>query len=145
VDRLVTIFEDGAVGDDERQDLAALLLDMVGEPEDLTGTMDRATRAGFDDPVPSILFEGRTFVLTGRFAYGARRRCEQTVTDRGGRVLPGVTTRTDYVVVGTFESVAWRAPTFGTKIEKAVESRSKGHPVAIIAEEHWIEAVGYDV
>jgi hypothetical protein len=44
---------------------------------------------------------------------------------------------TNYVVIGTFGSRDWVHTSFGRKIEKAVDYRTKGYPLAIITEDHW--------
>lgn len=142
--RLIEIFEDGCIEDDEREDLRQLLVDLVGEPEDEDTTVNLSTRLAFDDPCPSILFENREFVFTGRFVYGTRKRCQQEVSARGGRCADTLTKRTNYLVVGLLGNDAWIQSTHGRKIEQAVEARTAGLPIAIVSERDWAEAIRYD-
>jgi NAD-dependent DNA ligase len=96
-------------------------------------------RAPFDSPPPRVTFGGSTFVFTGRFEFGSRKRCEAAVLERGGALAPSeyVTHLVDYLVVGAKGNVQWKAGTYGSKIERAVvERRGHGTP-AIIAESHW--------
>lgn len=95
----------------------------------------------FDIPQPPVLFEGSTFVFTGRFRFGPRRTCEAAVLKRGGALVPGetVTHLVDYLVVGELGSAQWKRQAYGSKIEKAVVER-RGHATpAIISEKHWRE------
>lgn len=107
-----------------REDLVAKLLDGV---------------APFDVPQPPVTFSGSTFVFTGRFEFGSRKKCEAAVLERGGALAPSesVTHLVDYLVVGAKGNLQWKRETYGSKIEKAVvERRGHGTP-AIISESHW--------
>ena len=70
--RMLKVMEDGIIEEDERAELREFLLDMVGEPEDLTGTMRDPTNLPIDTPPPTILFDGREYVFTGTLAAGTR-------------------------------------------------------------------------
>jgi NAD-dependent DNA ligase len=130
---------------DEQEELKALLCDLVGEPEDFSGTMNDRGRLPFDDPPPTVFFENKEFVFTGIFAFGKRDRCAAEVTARAGRFSNNVTSRTDYLVVGMIASPDWVQSTHGRKIEAAVEIREAGRrPISIISEEHWIVAMQAD-
>ena len=84
--RLLRIYEDGVITPDERQELNELLLDLTGETEEHDEPLNLSTRLPFDEPIPTILFDGHEHVFTGRLLYGTRRDCERMVVDRGGRV-----------------------------------------------------------
>jgi NAD-dependent DNA ligase len=93
----------------------------------------------FDVPQPPVVFDGSTFVFTGRFEFGSRKACEAAVLQRGGALAPSetVTHLVDYLVVGAKGNLQWKRDTYGSKIEKAVlERRGHGTP-AIISEKHW--------
>jgi hypothetical protein len=145
-ERLLRIFADGVVEDDERQDLCELLHSLVGGEagilvdEEGRG-VDAATRLPLDDPPPTIAWPGCVFVFTGKFAFGTRECCEREVTIRGGICESNVTERTRYLVIGTFGSRDWVQTSFGRKIERAVQYRERGVPIAIMAEEHWAAAL----
>jgi NAD-dependent DNA ligase len=142
--RVMATFEDGIVDEDERAELTHLLTSLVGEPEIGVGNMNNTTRLAFNNPLPFVLFDGREFVFTGTCAYGTRKKCEAEVAARGGRCSKTVTSRCDFLVVGLIASPSWTFSTHGRKIEEAVESRSQGHRLAIVPEEHWIEALQLD-
>lgn len=141
VDRLNLILADGVIEPKEREELKELLERATGERPDASTAMNGATRLPLDEPVPEIVFPDRIFVLTGKFAFGTRRRCEDAVVERGGRTAPGVTKRTDFLVIGTLASSQWALSSYGRKIEKGVALRESGTPLAIVAEEEWRRAL----
>jgi len=143
-ERIEHIFADGISEEAERADLAELLRALVGETEDQSGKLDRTTRLPIDEPPPTIIFDGRTFCMTGKFVYGPRARCLDEVTKRGGLCSDAITNRTDYLVLGTVASPAWVQGTHGTKIERAVELQNRGARIRIIAEDHWVETLQLD-
>jgi NAD-dependent DNA ligase len=140
-ERLLRIYEDGIITSDERQELNNLLLDLTGETEEHDQPLHLSTRLPFDEPTPTILFDGQEHVFTGRMLYGTRRDCEKKVVDRGGRVRNTVTKRTNFLVIGPIASGAWLESTHGRKILRAVELRSKGSQLRIVSEEAWIHAI----
>jgi len=142
-ERLLRIFADGHIDEDERNELGELLQDVTGETPEHDQPMNLSARLPLDDPPPTILFDGYEYVFTGRMLYGTRRHCEQAVTERGARVGETVTQRTGFLVVGPIASKAWLESTHGRKIMRAVELRRDGQPVRIVSEEHWIQALEY--
>jgi NAD-dependent DNA ligase len=139
--RMLTVLEDGVIEEHERAELKEFLLDLVGEPAGLTGTMRDPTRLPLDQPPPTIVFDAHEYVFTGTLASGNRVWAEQQVAERGGTCGKTVTKRTNFLVVGLFASEAWIQSTHGRKIQRAVELRDAGEPIHIVAEEHWLEAI----
>jgi NAD-dependent DNA ligase len=80
-------------------------------------------------------------VFTGKFAFGPRADCERQVIKLGAACERAITHRTRYLVIGTFGSRDWVHTSFGRKIEKAVQYRDDGHPLAIVAEDHWASSL----
>jgi hypothetical protein len=134
-ERLARIYEDGRVDEDEREDLRCLLQELSGGPVHDAG--NPSTRLPLDDPPPQLRFDGAVYVFTGRFFSGTRQWCEGLVESRGGVCSSNVTRRTNYLVIGELGSRDWKHTSFGRKIQKAVDVRSKGIDLAIIAEDHW--------
>lgn len=96
-----------------------------------------ATRLPLTDPAPRVIFDGHVFVFTGKFLYGSRRACRTAVVERGGTWADNPTRDTSYVVIGAIGSADWVYSIHGRKIEHALHLRESGHPLAIIAEDHW--------
>lgn len=140
IDRLHDMLVDGVLDEEEAAELLQTLRSSCG----MSGTVEVPAPAAPQlldaDPAP-VVFAGRKFVLTGIFAYGPRKACEQATVDRGGRVHPRVTGDVDYVVIGSAASPDWKHASYGTKIASALELKEAGNPIAIISEDHWAEAV----
>lgn len=97
----------------------------------------------FDRPQPQVVFVGKTFVFTGKFVFGSRKKCQEAVVWRKGIApdLKSVTQFVDYLVVGVEGSAAWKRGAYGNKIEAAVLSRREHGAPAIISEQHWAAAL----
>lgn len=134
-DRLDRIFADGHADETEREDLRRLLEDLAGGGTEEAG--NPTTRLPLDDPPPALEFDGSVYVFTGRFFSGTPRWCEYRVEAQGATCSSSVTRRTNYLVIGELGSRDWKHTSFGRKVQKAVEVRSDGYPLAIVAEDHW--------
>jgi len=137
VERLTRIYADSRVDDEERRDLAGLLKGLVGGDTGILIDKDTASSLPLDQPQPALAWTGRVFVFTGQMAFGPRRECMKHVQMFGGFCEDKVTLRTNYLVIGTFGSRDWAHTSFGRKIQKAVEYRESGIPIAIVSEDHW--------
>jgi NAD-dependent DNA ligase len=137
--RVSDMLSDGVLGDDESKDLFETLQRFAAGDFEL-GELQKATSLPLDSPPPPISFESANFCFTGTFAFGSRKDCEAAVVDRGGTV--GSLTRvTSFLVIGIYATDSWAHSCYGRKIEKAVDMKSKGMPIKIIGEMHWIEAL----
>jgi NAD-dependent DNA ligase len=139
--RLYSIFDDGKVSRDERDDLADLLRKMVGGDASVMVGVNAATTLPLDDPAPTLAFTGQEFVFTGKFAFGPRKDCQGAVLDMGATCAAAITKATRYLVIGTFSSRDWKHTSFGRKIQKAVDYRACGTPIAIVGEDHWAHSL----
>ena len=136
LDRVGDMLADGVLDDEEAVELHDLLASLSGGVS-TWGELSRPATLPLDDPPPKVVFDGRSFLLTGSFMYGTRTACHKAIRTRGGIFHRTVTRRLDYLVIGSYASVAWKHQSFGTKIEKAMDYRnSRGQP-EIISEDHW--------
>ena len=96
-----------------------------------------------DKPLPEVIFEGRSFCLTGvfDFADGDRNQCEEAIRARGGVCLQHPNHDLNYLVIGTFVQDSWAHEGYGRKIEKALECKRTGAKCKIISEAYWAAAV----
>lgn len=92
-------------------------------------------------PPPIVEFVDKLFLFTGKFSYGSRSECKTLIESLGGRSLTSVTQKLNYLVLGEYATESWKHENFGQKIEKAMEYRKAGLPIAIITEEHWTLSV----
>lgn len=138
--RLTEMLKDGVLSANEQVDLLETLREITGE----TGVFveaDRSTTLPLDRPEPAVTFEGKTFCLTGRFAFGSNLECEETIVELGGSVDSTLGKDTDYLVIGELCSPDWAHTTFGRMIERAVNLREQGQAIAIVSEEHWVNSL----
>lgn len=138
-ERLMAIYQDGAVTAEERASLAGYLAALTSGAPTSTDGVTPAPAALFDAPPPTVDFEGMIFVFTGDFAFGERTECERLVQSLGGEAKGTVTLSTRYVVVGELGSEAWITSAYGRKIERAIELRASGTSIAVVTEAHWLE------
>lgn len=140
-ERLRSMLADGHLDKAEEVELLALLMDVTGGDASRLNAHSLSTGLPISDPVPPISFPGRSFCLTGKFVFGAREKCRSEIEVRGGTLVDSINAQLDFLVIGVVGSRDWIHSSFGRKIEKAVDYRAKGHPLAIIAEEHWLKAL----
>lgn len=144
LNRLERIFADGICDAEEREELKQVMEAICGfsaapmpQAETLSSTLPLCLPA----PV-ALQFPGKQFVVTGKFAYGARSAVFEAIQALGGQPLDTAPTRgTDYLVIGVFASRDWVNTSHGRKIEKAVQLREKGTGIRILSEEHWRQFV----
>ena len=138
--RVTEMLKDGLLSVDEQRELLETLRDLTGEGTQFQ-EVDRATTLPLTRPEPTVTFDGSTFCLTGRFAFGSNLDCEETIVEIGGSVVNSPTLETDYLVIGEFCSPDWAHTTFGRSIERAIELREQGRDIKIISERHWVDAM----
>lgn len=56
--------------------------------------------------------------------------------------VDGITSKLEYLVVGSLIEPSWAHTSYGRKIEKAIDYIAKGHGISIISEHQWVEALG---
>jgi hypothetical protein len=139
--RVSAMLADGVLDSEEQAELFATLRGIAGDSTEL-GEVAKSASLPICEPAPQVAFEGRSFLFTGTCVFGVRRECEEQVKLRGGFIAPGVNKSLNYLVLGTYVTDSWIHETFGRKIEKAMEYRSKGLPLSIVTEEHWANAGG---
>jgi NAD-dependent DNA ligase len=136
--RVDRIFADGHVDDEEREELRAVMSEICGHVGEVDPAQARSSRLPLDDPEPPLVFAGRKFHITGRFAFGTRVKVFETLATLGAMVTDSPPNReAHYLVIGTFASRDWIHTSFGRKIERAVELREMRTGIAIVSEEHW--------
>ena len=138
LERINGMLRDDHLDAEESSELLGTLRSFTGE-RPARGEFIPSTDLPLDHPPPPILFEGRSFMCTGTFAFGTRERCKQEITDRGGAYAKSVRRDLDYLVLGSYVTPSWIHESFGRKIEKAMEWRDvRGMPLAIVSEEQWL-------
>jgi NAD-dependent DNA ligase len=143
--RIERIFADGVCDAEERAELKDVMEALCGFSQEppLLMAENLSTSLPLCMPQPHpLLFANQQFVVTGKFAYGARTAVFDAITALGGLPTDSAPTKTtNYVVIGVFASRDWINTSHGRKIEKAVQLREKGTGINIVSEEHWKQFV----
>lgn len=114
---------------EEAERIRRLIVDYISVPDDSSEPME---------------FDGKLFVLSGQFALGDKKSVGKRIEALGGRIVSGVSKKTDYVVVGGARSNLWKYGAYGTKIEKAKALQSEGVPLKIVSEGDLVKALDFD-
>ena len=86
--------------------------------------------------------EGVHCCVTGDFNYGERSEVKRFIESHGGICDDNVKKATQYVIVGSNGSDAWKHGNYGGKIKRAMELQEKGVTVNIISEEDFFKEIG---
>jgi NAD-dependent DNA ligase len=138
--RITEMLKDGVLSQDEQDELLRTLQELTGESSTYQKP-NRSTSLPINRPVAAVDFSGKTFCLTGRFVFGSKIECEETVAELGGKLDQTPTQDTDYLVIGELCSPDWAHTSFGKSIETAVEMQARGHEIKILSEEHWLNCM----
>lgn len=138
LDRINQIFADGIIDPEEQVELIEIMKSIAGAGDE-DPSENFSSNLPLDRPQPdTIEFREMSFVITGRFAFGTRRKVNEQLLTRNAIVASGGPTKnTHYLVIGAFASRDWIHANYGRKIERAVELRSEGTGIRIISEETW--------
>jgi NAD-dependent DNA ligase len=137
---LTAVMADGVLDVDEEQRLLAYF-------EQFSGT----ERLVIDPQIalahiaavnPEITFTGKSFCCTGACGAYRRRDILDLIRRRGGDPRDSITQDLDYLVIFDNGNACWSFSCYGRKIEKAVTYRKAGHPIHIIKEVDFWDALG---
>ena len=137
--RVETIFADGRATEEECEELRGVMEALCGYTSQADPTETYATNLPLNDPLPEpLVLQDRLCNITGKFAFGTRKKVIEAIELAGGKALDAPPTReSNYLIIGLFASRDWAHTSHGRKIERAVELRESGSGIAIISEEHW--------
>lgn len=137
--RVENIFADGHANADECEELRGVMEALCGYTVQANPTETYSTSLPVNNPPPDpIIIKDRLFNITGKFAYGTRKKVIEVIENSGGKAADSPPTReSHYLVIGLFASRDWAHTNHGRKIERAVELRESGSGIAILSEEHW--------
>lgn len=128
---------DGRITPEESEDICAWITHLVGDSATDTGIATFGNvgilEGALEDP-DDVIFDGRMFVLTGKFILGPRKAIQGMISDRGGQFKNSVCRNTDYLCVAVEASRDWRHSHEGLKIIRAMELRSEGCGPSLVHE-----------
>lgn len=135
--RLASAMQDGRLDSSEEAELLQILSDMANPSFGPCGESS-SNELLCDRPVPTVIIEQRSFVLTGKFVSGPRAELENMLKSKGGLVASAVSKKVNYLIIGAHGSRDWLMSTHGTKINTAAVLKREGHPIAVVAERHLV-------
>ncbi len=139
--RIARMMSDQHLDPAEQRELIETLTEITGAPASDASVKSGSTGLPLCKPLPVVSFPGRLFCFTGKFVSGTRQHVQEAVIALGADVKDSPTNKTNYVVIGSIGSTDWIHSTHGRKIEKAVQLRTEGKPIHIIAEEYWAQCI----
>lgn len=139
--KIEQILADGIITLEERQQTLELLQEITGNYFSETGAAIPEAPILPTDTDVIIEFINKTFCFTGEFIYGTRAYCERSILKLGATAVDNVSRKLDYLVIGANVSPAWVNETYGRKIEKAIETRTKLGKPFIVSEKQWAEVL----
>ena len=86
---------------------------------------------------PSIIFSEHFFCLTGEFVRSQQIEVENIIVSAGGIVNKNLSSKINYLIVGTNGNPCWAYSSYGRKVQKAMEWRKKGKKMQIIHEDDF--------
>ena len=90
--------------------------------------------AGLCTSDPNVIFENKTFCITGVLKRGNRENLHNDIIKLGGIPTEIVNKKTDYLIIGDNGNSAWAFSCYGRKVEKALTMRKEGHTIMLIHE-----------
>ncbi|MHB0818396.1 BRCT domain-containing protein [Stutzerimonas stutzeri] len=139
--RVKEMLADGVLDADESTELYEILQQFAGMGLVEAGKQGyvASNQLPFTKPCPALSFAGKVYLFTGTMAFGARKACAQLATDAGATVAKGISTKVDYLVVGSIGNDQWLCASYGTKIIEAMKLREGGHHIAIVGEDDFLK------
>ena len=136
---LLAITSDGKIEDEERLVLKAYINQFT---KLATGEMETKVKletadihiAALCTSEPQVIFNGKTFCVTGVLNSCERKEFLQRIENLGGIATNTVSKKTDYLIVGDNGNPAWAFACYGRKVENALKYRKEGHTITLIHE-----------
>lgn len=136
---ILSVLSDNIIDEDERTILMAYFNQFVTIKDNeirqkiKEDTVDVAI-SGLCTSEPDVVFEGKTFCITGVLQRGNRENLQRDIIKLGGIPTDSISKKTDYLIVGDNGNPAWAFSCYGRKVEKAINLRKDGHTIMLIHE-----------
>lgn len=136
------ILADGVVTEQERLHLFTFLESITNGPRRVDPhSADESASDGLCDNQPLIIFQKKSFLITGKLKFAKRKEAQAQVAAREGICKKSPVKNLDYLIIGDLGSSAWRTSRFGHKIEVVMDRRSKGEGTIIASEADFVRAL----
>lgn len=143
---VLSIVEDKIITEDERTVLMAFIKQFVEiknteVAQKIEHDIAGVNISGICAVNPEIIFEDKTFCVTGILNRGSRSELQKAIQDQGGTPVNSISKKTDYLIVGSTNNACWSYSCYGRKVEKALELRKLGHTIILIHESDIFAAI----
>ncbi|WP_374173415.1 BRCT domain-containing protein [Flavobacterium tructae] len=136
---VLSVLSDNKINEEEKVVLMAFFKQFVQIQDDEVNQKIQDTTIdvnifGLCTSEPEVIFEGKTFCITGVLQRGNRENLHRDIIKFGGIPTDSITKKTDYLIVGDNGNPAWAFSCYGRKVEKAINLRKEGHTIMLIHE-----------
>ncbi|WP_017495960.1 BRCT domain-containing protein [Flavobacterium sp. WG21] len=136
---VLSVLSDNKINEEEKVVLMAFFKQFVQIQDDEVSQKIQDTTIdvnifGLCTSEPEVIFEGKTFCITGVLQRGNRENLHRDIIKFGGIPTDSITKKTDYLIVGDNGNPAWAFSCYGRKVEKAINLRKEGHTIMLIHE-----------
>ncbi|MFP3831353.1 BRCT domain-containing protein [Chryseobacterium sp. SIMBA_028] len=136
---VLSIVADKKIDEEERAVLTAFIKQFVElKNTDTTAKIEKDTEgvniSGICAIDPEIVFENKTFCITGILSRGTRNELQEAITQKGGTAVNSISKKTDYLIIGDTNNACWSYSCYGRKVEKALDLRKCGHTIILVHE-----------
>jgi hypothetical protein len=143
---VLSIVADKKIDEEERSVLTAFIKQFVElKNTDIAEKVERDTKgvniSGICAVDPEIIFENKTFCITGILSRGTRNELQQAIANKGGIPVNTISQKTDYLIIGDTNNACWSYSCYGRKVEKALDLRKSGHTIILVHEFDVFDAV----
>lgn len=143
---VLSIVSDKKIDQEERILLMAFIKQFVElSNSNIKNSIDSITEdvsiSGICAVDPEIIFENKTFCVTGILSRGTRTELENAIKNKGGIPVNSISKKTDYLIIGDTSNACWSYACYGRKVEKALDLRKSGHTVVLVHEFDVFDAI----
>lgn len=139
--RVHTVLADGVVTQEETEDLADTLSRVLGWGFNSEDHIHPWVQILAPESAPEVIVPGRSFLLSGKFLYGPRGRCDAATLECGGLTDKALTGSLDYVVVGALTETSPPDRQSAALIADALVLQSSGQAIQVIPEQAWFASL----
>jgi NAD-dependent DNA ligase len=139
------VLQDGVIDDREHRLLNAYFAEFLDNDDhraaDIPFNEVNLPISGLCGVCPQISFPGKAFCFTGKSERCARSELARQIEQRGGTFSKNINKDVAYLVIGADGNEAWSFACYGRKVEQAIRLRKEGHPIILVHEFDFWDAV----
>ena len=149
IDSLLTaVLSDRVISLDEKEMLLAFFSSFIDlrksseiDPSMFIELRSKYKISGICASCPDVIIPDHWFCFTGISSRTNRKEISEIVIGRGGYFKDIITDKIQFLVVGNEGNPCWAFASYGRKVEAAMKMRQNGHPIQIINEVDFWDAV----